>query len=79
MTQTMSNLPSFNNYTAIAKNTVSNEDIFFEYIKLYNLEVSAIEDDFYILKGDQKDIEEFNKYWNIAPTHVLNACVLHTL
>ena len=68
----MSNLPSFNDHTAIAKNTVSNEDIFFEYVKLYDLTVSAIESDFYILRGAQKDIEEFNKYWNVTPTRVLH-------
>ena len=61
----MSSLPSFNDHAAIAKNTVSDEKIFFDYVKLYDLTVSAIEPNFYILQGSQKDIEEFNKYWNI--------------
>lgn len=57
-------LPNFSQL-AIDKSSVADEQAFFDYVALCGLHVAHIEPDYYILDGDQCDLEIFSEYWAI--------------
>ena len=58
------NLPTFNEYLAVAKNSITDKKIFEDYIALYNLKIVQEEDNHFIIFGDSDDLKEFSYYWS---------------
>ena len=56
--------PQYDNNVAVSKDSVADLETFKQYISLFNLTLLRTEDKYYILHGDNKDIQEFIDSWN---------------
>ena len=56
-------LPTFNDTYAISKDSISNIDIFREYVELCNLEIVYDENNYILITGKDEDLKKFIEYW----------------
>lgn len=55
--------PKFNQ-VYIDKRSVTDEQTLINLLELYNLGICSKEQMYYIIDGDQEDLDEFHKFWS---------------
>lgn len=57
-------LPTFNGLLAVSKSSISDIDIFKDYVNLCGLKLIGDEDDYFMIEGDEEELDDFSRYWN---------------
>lgn len=56
-------LPTFNQHLAVEKSSITDIDIFKDYLALQDLSVAVEEPDYLIVTGKPENLAEFAHYW----------------